>query len=93
MMMTTHWAPLTEKEMGEALFYIMSSREPGPDGTFAEIFKLSGTASIQWLKAAAEQVWVKGAAPCDWQKQLIVSLHKKGSRLGCDNYRRGIALL
>ena len=86
-------APLPEKEINEALFHTMSGRAPGPERIFAEILKLGGAASIQWLKAVADQVWVKGAVPCDWQKQLTVSLHKKRNQSECDNYRRGIALL
>ena len=32
------------------------------------------------------------AVPEDWKKQLLIPLHKKGSKKDCDNYR-GIALL
>ena len=37
-------------------------------------------------------VWKTGKAPEDWQKAVIVAVHKKGSKKLCKNYR-GISLL
>ena len=37
-------------------------------------------------------VWETGKAPEDWQKAVIVAIHKKGSKKLCKNYR-GISLL
>lgn len=36
--------------------------------------------------------WGSGSVPTDWQKALIVPVHKKGSRTQCKNYC-GISLL
>ena len=83
---------VTKVEIHEALIQIKSGKAPGPDVIFAEIFKLGGTASIQWLKAIADQVWMEGTVPCDCRKELIIPLDKKGSQSDCDNYR-GITLL
>jgi hypothetical protein len=85
-------APLSEEEISIALFQTKSGKAPGPDGISAEVLKLGGSASVRGLKAISDQVWKEEAVPSDWQKQLIVPLHKKGSWTECDNYR-GIALL
>ena len=37
-------------------------------------------------------MWEKGKAPEDWQKAVLVAIHKKGSKKLCKNYR-GISLL
>ena len=50
-------APLSEEEISEALFHTKSGRAPGPDGISAEILKMGGAASIQWLKDIADLVW------------------------------------
>ena len=34
----------------------------------------------------------RGKAPLEWRKAIIVPLHKKGSKLECQNYK-GISLL
>ena len=43
-------------------------------------------------KSIFDAIWATESVPTDWQSQLIVPLHKKGSCTICDNYR-GIALL
>ena len=53
---------------------------------------LGEDATIYWLKSIFDAIWVTESVPMDWQHQLLVPLHKKGSRTICDNYR-GIALL
>ena len=44
------------------------------------------------LSSIFTTIWMEETFPSDWQKQLLVSIHKKGSQSDCDNYRR-ISLL
>ena len=37
-------------------------------------------------------MWMKGDVPADWKKAVIVPIHKKSSKMLCNNYR-GISLL
>ena len=48
--------------------------------------------TICWLKSIFDSIWETESVPRDWQSQLLVPLHKKGSLTICDNYC-GIALL
>ena len=47
---------------------------------------------MRWLHIIFNVVWETGKAPEDWQKAVIVAIHKKGSKKLCKNYR-GISLL
>ena len=56
------------------------------------MLRLGGEETICWLKSIFDAVWESESVPEDWKSQILVPLHKKGSRSICDNYR-GIALL
>ena len=47
---------------------------------------------VSQLKTLFDSIWVSESVPDDWENQILIPLHKKGSRTTCDNYR-GIALL
>ena len=56
------------------------------------MLSLGGEVTVHWLKPIFDTIWATESVPEDWQSQILVPLHKKGSRTSCDNYR-GIALL
>ena len=56
------------------------------------MLKAGGGVAAQWLHRIIDLAWRSGSVPRDWQKALIVPIHKKGSRTKCENYR-GISLL
>ncbi|MDA8001968.1 MAG: reverse transcriptase domain-containing protein [Alphaproteobacteria bacterium] len=85
-------APLSEEEIITAISELSSGKAPGLDGISLEMLSLGEDATIYWLKSIFDAIWVTESVPMDWQSQLLVPLHKKGSRTICDNYR-GIALL
>ena len=85
-------APLSEEEISLAISQLKSGKTPGIDDITAEFLKLGGGTTVQWLLSPFTSIWNHGTVPSDWRKQLIIPLHKKGSRTECDNYR-GIALL
>ncbi len=45
-----------------------------------------------WFKSLFDAIWHEEEVPEDWKSQLLISLHKKGSRTISNNYR-GIDLL
>ena len=47
---------------------------------------------IKWMTVIYSLVWRTGVAPMDWQRAIIVPVHKKNNRRKCGNYR-GISLL
>ena len=85
-------APLTEEEICVAISHLKNGRAPGLDEISAEMLKLGGDESVQWLKLLSDCIWREETIPNDWKSQLLIPLHKRGSRVNCDNYR-GIALL
>ena len=84
-------APLSEEEIITAISELRSGKAPGLDGISLEMLSLGEDASIHWLKSIFDAIRATESVPTDWHSQLIMPLHKKGSRTICDNYR-GIAL-
>ena len=82
----------SEEEISRALSQLRFGKAPGLDGIQTETLRLGGAATVQWLKALFDSIWSSEVVPADWRKQVIIPIHKKGSRTDCDNYR-GIALL
>ena len=83
--------PISEDEIQAAIAQLRDGKAPGDDGISAELLKLGGDRTICWLTSLSN-IWSRGIIPSDCSNHIIVSLHKKGSRSECDNYR-GIALL
>ena len=57
-----------------------------------ELLKAGGEVVIKWLTVIYNLVWRTGVAPKDWQRAIILPVHKKNSRRKCGNYRE-ISLL
>ena len=85
-------APLSEEEIVTVTSELRSGKAPGLDGMSMEMLSLGGGETIHLLKSIFNTIWEAELVPRDWQSQLLVPLHKKGSRFICDNCR-GIALL
>ena len=56
------------------------------------MLSLGEDVTTHWLKSIFDVMWANQLVPANWQSQLLVPLHKKGSRTICDN-SSGIALL
>ena len=82
----------TEEEISSALSQLKMGKAPGPDRMQAETLRLGGAATVCWLKSLFDHIWSYEVVPTDWRNQVIIPVHKKGSRAICDNYH-GIALL
>ena len=84
--------PPSEEEISVAISQLRKGRAPGPDGLLAESLRLGGAETVRWLRILFDCIWREEEVPAEWRKQLLIPLHKKGSRMECDNFR-GIALL
>lgn len=51
-----------------------------------------GNGLLDCVSGLIKEVWEKEVIPDEWQTALIYSIHKKGDKQLCDNYK-GIALL
>ena len=75
-----------------AIERLKRGKATGVCGIQGEVLKAGGETIVQWLYVIFNMVWETGKAPVDWQKAVLVAVHKKGSRKLCKNYR-GISLL
>ena len=85
-------SPITEEEISTAISQMKNGKAPGLDGISSEVLKLGGEASVRWHSSTCTTIWMEEIVPSDWQKQLLVPIHKKEIQSDCDNYR-GISLL
>ena len=83
---------ITEEEIRRAIARLKKGKAAGVCGIQGEMLKAGGDTVVRWLHIIFNIVWEKGKAPEDWQKAVIVAIHKKGSKKLCKNYR-GISLL
>ena len=64
----------------------------GVCGISGEMLKNVEEPALRWMTELCRMVCRCGKVPAEWRKAIIVPLHKKGSKLDCQNYR-GISLL
>ena len=83
---------ITEDEIRGAIARLKRGKAAGVCGIQGEMVKAGGDTVVRWLHLIFNMVWKTGKAPEDWQKAVIVAIHKKGSKKLCKNYR-GISLL
>ena len=65
---------------------LKNRKAPGVCGITEEMPKAGGEVVVQWLHNIIDLAWRSGGVPADWQKALIIPIHKKGSRTQCKNY-------
>ena len=80
------------KELSSAIEALVAGKAPGSDGIPAEIIKCAKHPLLDHLHHLLCLCWREGAVPQDMRDANIITLHKKGDRGDCNNYR-GISLL
>ena len=83
---------ITKEEIRRGVGKLKKGKAEGVCGISGELLKAGGEVVIEWLFKIYNMVWRTGVAPEDWQRAIIVPIHKKSSRRKCGNYR-GISLL
>ena len=79
--------PILECEVEAAIQALKMGKSAGIDNIPAELIKAGGHIVIQILLDICNKIWETGIWPSDWTKSMIISLHKKGSKQKCENYR------
>ena len=85
-------AEITKEEIRRCVGKLKKRKAEGVCGISGELLKAGGEVVIEWLSSIYNMVWRTGAVPEDWQRAIIVPIHKKSSRRKCGNYR-GSSLL
>ncbi|KAK2165113.1 hypothetical protein NP493_1382g00008 [Ridgeia piscesae] len=82
----------TMVEMAGAIAGLQEGKPPGGDIIPAEIWKHGGDNLFSRLHQLITNAWDADSVPQAWKDASIVTIHKKGDRADCGNYR-GISLL
>jgi hypothetical protein len=75
-----------------AIAKLKKYKSPGSDQIPAELIQEGGETLQSAIHKLINSVWNKGKLPDQWKDSIIVSVHKKGDKTDCNNYR-GISLL
>jgi sorting nexin-29 len=79
-------------EVEIAIAKLKKYKSPGSDEISAELIQEGGEIFMSAIHKLINFVWNKEESPDQWQKSIIVSVHKKGDKIDCSNYY-GISLL
>ncbi|VDN12304.1 unnamed protein product [Dibothriocephalus latus] len=66
---------------------LRNNKAAGEDGTPAEIYKSCADTLVSWLHEVVGQAWRDETVPDDWGSGILMSVHKKGNKTKCENYR------
>ncbi len=83
---------ISVEEVQKAIQKLKVGKAAGVCGISGEMLQPGGEPAVRWMTELCRMVWRCGKAPAEWRKAIIVPLHKKGSKLDCQNYQ-GISLL
>jgi hypothetical protein len=83
---------LSRLEVEIAIAKLKKYKSPGSDQIPAELIRAGGKILLSAIHELINSVWNKVELPVQWKKSIIVPIHKKGDKTGCNNYR-GISLL
>jgi hypothetical protein len=75
-----------------AIGTLKSYKSPGVDQIPAEIIQAGGETLRSEIHELILLIWNKEELPNQWKQSIVISIHKKGDRTDCSNYR-GISLL
>jgi hypothetical protein len=67
-------------------------KSPGSDQILTELIQAGGEILLSAIHKLINSLWNKEELPDQWKESIIVSIHKKGDKTDCNNYR-GISLL
>lgn len=75
-----------------AINKIQNHKLLGKDNVGAEMIKATGEKGIDVIYEICNKVWNTGEWPKEWCESIYISIHKKGDKENCNNFRT-IALI
>ena len=82
----------TLEEIKSIIQKLKNNTSPGIDSLNSELFKCGGDEVYKAMYELILLIWRQEKMPEQWNKAIIVPIHKKGDKKDCNNYR-GISLL
>lgn len=83
---------ISVKEVREVCTKLKNRKAPGPGDIPAELVKYGTTKLYENLTSLFQNCLNSGEVPSEWKLSFMSTIHKKGSKEVCDNYR-GIAVM
>ena len=80
------------QEVQAVMQSMKKNKAPGMDEVQNEIFNAAGKETKNWITTVMQTVWEEERMPAEWRDGELVSIHKKGQHLICENYR-GLCML
>ncbi|XP_014475534.1 PREDICTED: uncharacterized protein LOC106744909 [Dinoponera quadriceps] len=78
---------IMQSEVREDIIEMKMGKAGGWNGISPELMKYGGEVVVKWMIKICQQAWNTQKIPKDWEKNIIIPIHKKGSTLDCANYR------
>jgi len=82
---------LTIAEVKKAIRNLKNNKTAGTDGIHPELINYGVNKLLNRMYEVVRQIWEEERIPEEWNKTIIVPIHKRGDRDRCENYR-GMAL-
>ena len=83
--------PISENEVDEAINKLKLNKSPGIDGINSNFIKNAKPFLIKTLTTLFNHMYEKSIFPPEWNRTVIIPIHKKGNKHKPENYR-GISL-
>jgi hypothetical protein len=80
-------AELTIEDVKKAIRKLKNNKAAGTDGIHPELIKYRGNKLLNRMYELVRQIWDEERIPEEWKETIIVPIHKRGVRDGCENYR------
>ena len=77
---------IRKEEIRNGVGKLKKGKAEGICGISGELLNAGGEIVIEWLYKIYNIVCRTGVAPVDWQRAIIVPIHKKSSQRKCGNY-------
>lgn len=86
---TTQGTPVTinTREVEDVCQQLKNGRSPGPGNIPAELIKYGSDKLYERLRNLFQRCINESAVPSEWNTSYITTIHKKGDKSRCDNYR------
>jgi hypothetical protein len=73
-------------KMEIAIGKLKSYKSSGTDQILAKLIKAGGEALYSEIHKLICSIWTKEELPQQWKETIIIPIHKKGGKTGCNNY-------
>ena len=82
---------IIEADVNAVIKSLKTGKAPGEDDIRPEMLKAINIYRVRWLTRVCKVACRTGQATKQWQTSVIITIHKKGDKRKCTNYRGHIS--